>query len=280
MNILQKKNRSYGRAYNQVRPIIVTYNQFGYAAGSVLLEMGNTKILCSVSLQNNVPSFLKGKKKGWLTAEYAMLPTATHSRRQRESSGCKKNGRSIEISRLIGRSLRTVVNTNVIGERTIVVDCDVLQADGGTRTACIGAAYLALQEAEKKWIAHGTIPQSIIIDGIAAISVGIADGQPLLDLDYSEDSKTDADYNFVLTSSNSIIEIQGTAEQAPLSWQEFQQLSQLAQEGVAQLFEVFKKYSDNNQNYVSKKENSAIASNIKKERTPLFSLQNRQNIVP
>ncbi len=252
--------RLSGRKYDQLRDMSISYNVFGYAPGSVLFELGNTKILCAVTLQAGVPPFLKGKKKGWLTAEYAMLPTSTHSRSVRDSSSVKKNDRSVEISRLIGRSLRAVVNLDLIGERTIHIDCDVLQADGSTRTACITGAYKALQSAVQLWLAQGDITQTIITGAVAAVSVGILNGQPLLDLDYQEDSIIDADYNFVLTDAGTIVEIQGTAEKQSLSWQEFDAMAAYARLGVNQLFEHAKK---------TEKSDTLI------KKAPLFSLQNR-----
>ncbi|HZW60793.1 MAG TPA: ribonuclease PH, partial [Candidatus Babeliales bacterium] len=206
---------------------------------SVLFELGNTKVLCSISLQTGVPPFLKGKKTGWLTAEYAMLPSATTIRTPRESSTGQKNGRSIEISRLIGRSLRSVVNLQSIGEQTIMIDCDVLQADGGTRTACITGACLALSKAEMKWLASGIISKPLLIDKLAAISVGLTNQSALLDIDFAEDNACQADYNFVLTESGSIVEVQGTAEKSPITWQQMEQVYQLAQQGVSQLFALF-----------------------------------------
>lgn len=255
--------RSYGRSYDKIRPLKVQYNAFGYASGNVLLSLGNTKVLCSVTLQNNVPPFLKGKKTGWLSAEYAMLPSATKQRVQRSSTSAKPNGRSIEISRLIGRSLRTILNLDAIGERTIIVDCDVLQADGGTRTAAITGAYLALKQAQEQWLAAGFIKDVFLTGAVAAISVGLLDGAPLLDIDFAEDSIIDSDFNFVLTSSGDIIEIQGTAEQKPMTWEQFEQIKDLAVSGVAQLLE---------------QASSPIApTKERRQQAPLFSLANRMN---
>ena len=183
-----KLMRADNRAHNQLRPISLRHNEFGYAPGSVLFALGNTKVLCSVNMQPNVPPFLKGSKSGWLTAEYAMLPAATQLRTNRESSSFKRNGRSVEISRLIGRSLRNIVDLSKIGERTIIIDCDVLQADGSTRTACITAANYALHAAQAHWLERKVIDQPIITNRIAAVSVGINQDDALLDLDYTEDS--------------------------------------------------------------------------------------------
>jgi ribonuclease PH len=233
---IQRKN---GRKADELRPIRVTYDVYGYATASVLLEIGNTKVLSSVSLQNSVPPFLKHKKTGWLTAEYAMLPAATAVRTQRESSGNQRNSRSVEISRLIGRCLRSAVDLTIIGEQTIVIDCDVLQADGGTRTASITAASLALACAARRWVAAGQVPATFMPEPIAAISVGVINGQVSLDIDYAEDNSTQADFNFVLTQSGSIIEIQGTAEKMAVSWQDFATMSSLALHGTNQLFNLF-----------------------------------------
>src|ERR1700733_6301212 len=189
--------RSGKREYNELRPLKVAYDIYSYTPGSVLFEMGNTKILCSVTLQNSVPHFLRGKRRGWLTAEYALLPASTPIRTVREVSANKRNGRTIEISRLIGRSLRSVADLAVLGESTIFIDCDVLQADGGTRTACITGAYLALKAAVVRWLEKGIIHQSLLKDELGAVSVGIADDLTLLDLDFIEDSTTFADFNFV-----------------------------------------------------------------------------------
>ena len=230
-----KSTRAYGRAHDEIRPIRITYDVFEYAAASVLFELGKTKVLCAITLQNNVPPFLKGKKVGWLTAEYAMLPTATHVRKERETA-FKQNGRSIEISRLIGRVLRSVVSLDLLGERTIVIDCDVVQADGGTRTACISGAFIALSIAVERWLAAGKIPQNIIRDELAAISVGLKNDQLLLDLDFAEDSTIDADFNFILTRSGAVVEVQGAAEHAPIAWEQVQSMVSLAQKGIHAIF--------------------------------------------
>jgi ribonuclease PH len=200
--------------------------------------MGNTKVLASVNLQNGVPQFLKGTNRGWLTAEYAMLPSSTRGRTVRESSQQRRNARSIEISRLIGRSLRCAVDLNSIGERTIFIDCDVLQADGGTRTAGITAANIALEVAVERWLQSGKIKKNILVESIAAISVGVVDGKIYLDLSQYEDNAAEVDFNFVLTRSGKVIEIQGTSEKIPLSWENFDQIKQYALEGVEELFKV------------------------------------------
>ncbi|MEX0849566.1 MAG: ribonuclease PH [Candidatus Dependentiae bacterium] len=255
--------RYNGRAHNQVRTLKIIQETFGYSAGSVLFQAGNTKVLCSVTLQPTVPPFMKGKKTGWLNAEYAMLPTATKHRTQRATSVQKLQGRSIEISRLIGRVLRTVVDLSNFGERTIIVDCDVLQADGGTRSAAITGACIALKRAEQRWLKNGTIEQSFLKDEVAAVSVGKLQDHYLLDLDFAEDSIVDGDFNFILTKSNSIIEIQGTAEKTALSWDDFNVIKDLAVQGVEQIFTFTEQYE------------TGQKEKYKKNHTPLFSLQNR-----
>jgi ribonuclease PH len=233
--------RQDNRPYNQLRKVKVDYNLFGYAPVNVLFGIGNTKVLCSVTIQKGVPFFLKGSKTGWLTAEYALLPAATVIRTQREATLFKRNSRSVEISRLIGRSLRSIVQLDNIGEQTIVVDCDVLQADGGTRAACLTGAFLALEAAEQYWLERDIISGAIIKDSLAAISAGVIDNQAYLDLDYSEDNRADADFNFVLTSSGKLVEIQGSAEKTAISWEVFEQLRQLACNGIEKLLRYSKR---------------------------------------
>lgn len=228
--------RTAQRSHDQLRSLRVTYDVFNYAAGSTLFEMGNTKVLCSVTLQQGVPHFLRGKKTGWLTAEYSLLPASTPIRTVREITANKRSGRTIEISRLIGRALRSVVNLDVLGEQTIFIDCDVLQADGGTRTACITGAYLALKAAEVIWLQKGYIDCALLADELGAVSVGFAQDTPLLDLDFVEDSATEADFNFVLTRSGKVIEIQGSAERYPLTWEQYDRMRSLALKGVQDLF--------------------------------------------
>ena len=255
--------RAHNRAHDQIRPVQIQYDPFGYGAASVLLHVGNTKVLCTVTMQPGVPPFLKGKKVGWLQAEYAMLPTATKQRTQRAANAVKKQGRSIEISRLIGRSLRTITKLDHVGERTITVDCDILQADGGTRTAALTAASIALTRAQERWLAKKQIDAPILREQLAAVSVGTQADQVFLDIDFAEDSTLDSDFNFVLTRSGDIIEIQGTAERMSISWQQFQAVAQAARSGVQQLFKAIE--------LAAKKET--------KERRPstggMFSLQNR-----
>ena len=268
----QKLLRSGGRASDQLRDIKISYNVFGYAPGSVLFEQGNTKILCSVSIQSGVPHFLKGSKTGWLTAEYAMLPTSGHTRVLRESTQAKRNDRAIEISRLIGRVLRNIINLVALNERTILVDCDVLQADGSTRTAAITGSYIALKMAESYWLENGELHAPILTEAVAAVSVGFKDGNAVLDLDYGEDSTIDADYNFITTQSQKVIEIQGTAEKATISWDEFEQLKKLAIHGNKKLFAI-----------IDQSLQSMVVTSRelpkKKNEVPLFSLKNRLSTV-
>jgi ribonuclease PH len=230
------------RSYDQIRELSVTYDVFSYAAGSTLFQMGNTKVLCAVTLQSGIPHFLKGKKTGWLTAEYALLPASTPIRTVREVTVNKRSGRTIEISRLIGRSLRAVTHLHVLSQHTIFIDCDVLQADGGTRIACITGAYLALRAAQERWKADGTINQDILYDEVAAISVGAGSYGLILDMDFAEDSTMDVDFNFVLTRSNRILEIQGSAERAPLEWHDYGEMERLARLGTEEIFKFFDKF--------------------------------------
>lgn len=230
--------RPDGRLFNQVRPIKVTYGVYGNADGSALFELGNTKVLCSVMIQDGVPPFLKGKGQGWLTAEYTMLPASTRARTPREVATMKRNGRSVEISRLIGRSLRAVVDFSKLGERTIYVDCDVLQADGGTRTASISGAYCALYHAIQQAKVIKNIPSNFLCDTLAAISVGWLNGGPLLDINFKEDSGIDADFNFVMTGKGQVVEIQGCTEKAPLSWDAVEKMKDLAVQGISEILEV------------------------------------------
>jgi ribonuclease PH len=231
--------RSGNRAYNDLRELKVTYDVFPYAAGSALFEIGNTKILCAITLQNGVPHFLRGRRCGWLTAEYSLLPASTPTRTVRESTTNKRNGRNIEISRLIGRALRSIVRLDAFNERTIFIDCDVLQADGGTRTASIVAAYMALRAAQVTWYNNGDISELFLRDELAAISVGTGDRGPILDMDFNEDSITESDFNFVITRAGGIVEIQGSAEKRPISWESYENVQQLALLGTKRLFEFY-----------------------------------------
>src|SRR5215471_18941535 len=230
--------RSGGRAYDQLRPVKITPGFTRYAEGSVLIEIGETRVVCTASVDDRVPLFLRGQGKGWVTAEYAMLPRATETRTQRESGRGQLSGRTHEIQRLIGRSLRAVVQGNRLGERTIYLDCDVVQADGGTRTASITGAFVALVLAMRKLYNDGKIAAPIpVTDYVAAVSVGVIDGQVLLDLEYAEDSRADVDMNIVRTGSGHYIEIQGTAESKPFTHAHMDQMTTLASRGIEQLVE-------------------------------------------
>jgi ribonuclease PH len=227
-----------GRAPDALRNISITRNVNKHAEGSVLVEFGDTKVICTATVEETVPPFLRGKGGGWVTAEYSMLPRATHTRSPRESTKGKVGGRTHEIQRLIGRSLRSVINLATLGERTIQIDCDVIQADGGTRTASITGAYVALSDAVRGLVAKGAIKSSPIREAVAAVSVGIVGGIPLLDLNYEEDSKAEVDMNFVMTSSNRFVEVQGTAEAEPFTVEEMEAMRLLAMGGIAELFEI------------------------------------------
>ena len=223
------------RASDQLRPVSITRNYTRHAEGSVLIEFGDTKVICTASVDDKVPGFLKGKGQGWLTAEYGMLPRATHTRGDREAARGKQSGRTQEIQRLIGRSLRAVTDLTLLGERTIQIDCDVIQADGGTRTASITGAWIAVQDAVSGLIVRGAISANPLKDHVAAISVGIYQGMPVLDLDYPEDSACDTDMNVVMTGAGGFVEVQGTAEGAAFTRAEMDRLLDLAGTGIRQL---------------------------------------------
>jgi ribonuclease PH len=227
--------RPDGRAASALRPIRFTRGFTRHAEGSVLVEFGNTRVLCTASVEDRVPPFLKGKGQGWVTAEYGMLPRSTHTRSEREAAKGKQSGRTQEIQRLIGRSLRAVVDLDALAERTITLDCDVLQADGGTRTASITGAWLALHDALTTLKARGLVTDWPLREGLAAVSVGLIDGQPRLDLDYAEDSACQADVNVVMTASGGVVEVQGTAESHPFSRQQLDALLELAAQGIQRL---------------------------------------------
>jgi ribonuclease PH len=227
--------RTDGRSLDQSRIITFERGVSKHAEGSCLISVGDTKVLCMASVEDSVPPFLKGQGKGWLTAEYAMLPRATHTRSKRDSSGGKPNGRGIEIQRLIGRSLRSVVDLHLLGEKTIFIDCDVLQADGGTRTASISGAFVALAEAAAKLKAAGSIGALPFTEWVSAVSVGIVDGEERLDLAYEEDSHASVDMNVVMTNSGRFIEVQGTAEGAPFDRDVLNRLLDLALAGTQKI---------------------------------------------
>ncbi len=225
-----------GRAHDQLRPVELIMDYQRYAEGSVLITCGHTHVLCSASVEPGVPGWLKGQGKGWLTAEYALLPRATHTRTRRERNG--PGGRTQEIQRLIGRSLRAAIDLESLGERTITIDCDVLQADGGTRTAAITGGYVALARAIDRLIEQGELATSPLVTQIAAVSVGIIGGELLLDLDYNEDSSADVDCNIVQTGDGRFVEIQSTAEGMPFDRSQFDLLLRLGEHGIRQLMEL------------------------------------------
>ena len=233
--------RTDGRAPDQLRPVCITPGFLPYAEGSVLIEMGNTRVVCAASLEERVPPFLRNSGQGWLTAEYAMLPRATQTRTSREIGRGGPSGRTHEIQRLIGRSLRAIADLKVLGERTITIDCDVLQADGGTRTAAITGAFVAFALASKHLLKSGKIQRSIFTDQVAAVSVGIVGSTPLLDLKYDEDSRAEVDMNVVCTGDGRFIELQGTAEREPFSRSQMDELVALASRGIETLIGIQKK---------------------------------------
>ena len=228
--------RPSGRENKQLRPISITRQFTKHAEGSVLICFGDTKVICTASIENSVPSFLRGQGQGWITAEYGMLPRSTGSRMRRESAQGKQAGRTVEIQRLIGRSLRAAVDLTALGERSITIDCDVIQADGGTRTASITGAFVALQDAVERLIARGELENNPIRYQVAAVSVGVYQDEVVLDLDYAEDSSAETDMNVVMTSNGGFVEIQGTAEGEPFAAQQLQAMLAMAELGIGQLF--------------------------------------------
>ncbi len=229
------RTRHDGRRPDQLRPVRITRQFTRHAEGSVLIEFGDTRVLCTASVEEKVPPHQKGTGEGWVTAEYGMLPRATHTRSAREAAKGKQSGRTQEIQRLIGRSLRAVFDLRLLGERTLTLDCDVLQADGGTRTAAITGAFVAAQDAVHQLLAEGKLERSPVLHPVAAISVGIVQGMPVLDLDYVEDSGCDTDMNVVMTGAGHYVEVQGTAEGAAFSREEMNQLLLLAEQGIGEL---------------------------------------------
>ncbi|WP_148895783.1 ribonuclease PH [Geothermobacter ehrlichii] len=227
--------RPDGRAADQLRPVRFERNYTRYAEGSVLVTFGETRVLCNASVEEKVPPFMKGEGRGWVTAEYAMLPRATHTRSPREAARGRLGGRTMEIQRLIGRSLRAVMDLERLGERTIQIDCDVIQADGGTRTASITGAYVALVDALRKLQREGLLLDDPLRDSVSAVSVGIVEGTPLLDLCYDEDFRAEVDMNFVITGSGRFVEVQGTAESEPFTTEQLARLQRLALAGCARL---------------------------------------------
>jgi ribonuclease PH len=233
--------RSDGRKPNQLRPLMITPSYIKTADGSVLIEMGDTRVICTAKLEERVPPFLRNSGKGWITAEYGMLPGSSQQRIGRESSRGKVGGRTHEIQRLIGRSLRSIADLKSFGERSVWIDCDVIQADGGTRTASITGAYIALMEAVRVWRERGFLSADPVKDAVAAVSIGIVDGKILLDLCYEEDSKADVDMNFVMTGSGKFIEVQGTAESAPFTKKQMERMAEIAHQGIKELLQAQKK---------------------------------------
>lgn len=232
--------RNDGRQPNQLREVTIQSNVNKHAEGSVLIQFGDTKVICTASVEERVPPFMKGQGKGWITAEYSMLPRATHTRNQREASRGKLTGRTMEIQRLIGRALRSVVNLQALGERTITLDCDVIQADGGTRTTSITGAFVAMCLAIEHIAKSHQFQVYPINDYLASVSVGIIDGTPMLDLNYVEDSSAIVDMNVVMTGSGKFVEVQGTGEESPFSRAELQDMLGLAEQGIHQLIEIQK----------------------------------------
>jgi len=232
--------RTDGRRHNEMRPVRITGNYLAHAEGSALIELGNTMVLCAVSVEDRLPQFLRGTGSGWITAEYGMLPRSTATRTPREAATGRQSGRSQEIQRLIGRSLRAVANLDLLGEHTLTVDCDVIQADGGTRTAAISGAYVALCQALETLVAKGQLSSLPVKGAVAASSVGLVDGLALLDLCYEEDSHAEVDFNVVMTDDGRFVEVQGTAETKPFSRELMDELLALAGDGIRGLFEVQK----------------------------------------
>lgn len=233
--------RADGRKERELRPIAITPSYIKHADGSVLIEVGDTRVICTAKLTEKAPPFLRNTGKGWITAEYGMLPLSSRERIVREAARGKIGGRTHEIQRLIGRSLRAVAQLGNLGERTFWIDCDVIQADGGTRTASITGAYVALMEAARQWTQRGVIPDELIQDAVAAVSVGVVDGKVLLDLTYEEDSRAEVDMNFVMTGTGKFIEVQGTAEAHPFSKKKLDQMAEIAYGGIQEILKVQKK---------------------------------------
>ncbi|MBI5642157.1 MAG: ribonuclease PH [Deltaproteobacteria bacterium] len=234
------QKRTDGRAFDELRPVRISRNFLKFAEGSVLIEMGDTKVICAATIEDRVPPFLMGTGRGWMTAEYSMLPRSAKKRIGRESTSGKIGGRTHEIQRLIGRSLRAVFDLSKIGERTVYIDCDVIQADGGTRTASITGAYVAVYDTLFSLQDAGIIDVMPVLDSIAAVSVGVIGGRPCLDLNYEEDSKADVDMNVIMTGAGKFVEVQGTAEQAAFSRKELSSMLDFAEKGIRELFSMQK----------------------------------------
>ncbi len=232
--------RPSDRRPDELRPVSIIRHYTRHAEGSVLISFGDTKVLCNASIEERVPMFLRNKKKGWVTAEYSMLPRATNTRSDREAARGKQSGRTLEIQRLIGRSLRAAIDTGILGERTITVDCDVIQADGGTRTAAITGAWVAMTDAVNWLLYHGIVQDSPIHRAVSAVSVGVSNGEVVTDLDYAEDSKAETDMNIVMDDTGGLIEVQGTAESTPFSREDLSQMLDHADSACKQLFTIQK----------------------------------------
>lgn len=238
VDMKNKKLREDGRDLDELRVLKATKDFNLYAEGSVLMECGNTKVICTATISDKVPPFLKNQGKGWLTAEYSMIPRATGERNQRESAKGKLTGRTMEIQRLIGRALRTAINLEKLGERTVTIDCDVIQADGGTRTTSITGGYIALALAMKKLVTEGVLTENPIISNVAAISVGIVNGTPMLDLKYTEDSIAEVDMNIVMNGEGKFVELQGTGEEATYTRKDLNEMLDLAEKGLKKIIEL------------------------------------------
>ncbi|MBI2089408.1 MAG: ribonuclease PH [Deltaproteobacteria bacterium] len=233
--------RADGRKAEELRPIRITAGYIKHADGSVLIEVGDTRVICTAKIENKAPPFLRNSGKGWITAEYGMLPSSSQVRISREAARGRIGGRTHEIQRLIGRSLRAIADLASVEERTVWIDCDVIQADGGTRTASITGAYVALAEAVRRWLKQGVIEKDLLRDSVAAVSVGVVDGHVLLDLNYEEDSRAEVDMNFVMTGSGKFVEIQGTAESSPFTKKRLDQMAEIARHGIRELLDAQKK---------------------------------------
>lgn len=232
--------RADGRKDRELRPIIMTPSYIKHADGSVLIEVGDTRVICTAKLEDRVPPFLRNSGKGWITAEYGMLPSSSQVRISREAARGRIGGRTHEIQRLIGRTLRSIADLEGLGERTVWIDCDVIQADGGTRTASITGAYVALAEAQRRWIKQGIIEKNLVQDSVAAVSVGIVNGKVLLDLTYEEDSQAEVDMNIVMTGSGKFVEVQGTAETMPFTKKRLDRMAEIAQQGIREILKIQK----------------------------------------
>lgn len=244
--------RDDGRDYSELRKVVITRNYLNTAEGSVLIEMGDTKVLCAATIEEKVPAFLRDSKSGWVTAEYGMLPRSTSTRMAREAAIGRRGGRTHEIQRLIGRALRSVVDLEKLGERTVWIDCDVIQADGGTRTASITGAYVCLVDAVRYALRNGILMQSPVLGHLAAVSVGVVDGITALDLCYKEDSSADVDMNVVMTGDRRLVEVQGTAEREPFTRDVMNELLSLAGKGIKELIDIQRKVLGN-EDYISNK---------------------------